>query len=116
MQNFPPSRLHFFLVREIKRIKNLHAAWTEPYKKLSSCSVSSPAVRGTPPAMQVTKIASVHYRQIFVAHSAMQFYCLSTALLIYALSIVRGPHTAGETNLELHFSASLTSQCCTDLT
>lgn len=62
------------------------------------------------------KTTSAHYKQIFVAHSAMKFYCLSTALLNYALSIVRGQHTAGEKNLELHFSAWLTSQYSTDLT
>lgn len=37
------------------------------------------------------------------AHSAQEFYCLSTALLIYVLNIARGQDTAGEKNLELHF-------------
>lgn len=101
----------FFLAHETKRCKNAHAAWTELYVKpfCKQCYCVRHSYAGY-------KITSVHYGQIFVAHSAMKFYCLSTALLSYALSIVRGQYMAGEKNLELHFSALLTSQHCTDLT
>lgn len=87
----PPSlSFEFFLSGETKQCKNAHAAWTERCVDLL-CEAQH----------QLCRLQ--HHTCALQAHSAMEFYCLSAASLIYAVNRARGQDTAGEKNLELHF-------------